>query len=272
MFETRFRVLLEVIQPIAIFALLALAVSAQDSATGSIRGVVLDPGGARLPQASIAIVNNATSARYFTTSDAEGHFALEMLAPGDYSARVESKGISPEVTPSLHVDVGGTSELHFRLALAGAQESVTVSAAPALVETKPSAVSTLLDERSLNDIPLNGRRFSDLTLLGPGVTQDPRGLTSSNSGDLSFGGIRGFQNTFLVDGGDYNNAFFAQARGRYRAPYVFSTCVLDRSCAGISGVLERLRRRTRTLWRCRDQRGHQIRIKSRPRYRLLLSS
>jgi hypothetical protein len=227
MFETRFRVLLEVIRPIAIFALLALAVSAQDSATGSIRGVVLDPGGARLPQASIALVNNATSARYFTTSDAEGHFAFEMLAPGDYSARVESKGMSPEVTPSLHVDVGGTSELHFRLALAGARESVTVSAAPALVETKPSAVSTLLDERLLNDIPLNGRRFSDLTLLGPGVTQDPRGLTSSNSGDLSFGGIRGFQNTFLVDGGDYNNAFFAQARGRYRAPYVFSTEVVQ---------------------------------------------
>jgi len=227
MSETRFRVLLAAILSIVICTFFVLPASAQDSATGSIRGIVLDPGGARLPQASIAIVNNATSARYFTTSDAEGHFTFQMLPPGDYSARVEAKGMSPEVTPSLHVDVGGTSELQFHLALAGAQESVTVSAAPALVETKPSAVSTLLDERSLNDIPLNGRRFSDLTLLSPGVTQDPRGLTSSNSGDLSFGGIRGFQNTFLVDGGDYNNAFFAQARGRYRAPYVFSTEVVQ---------------------------------------------
>jgi hypothetical protein len=59
------------------------------------------------------------------------------------------------------------------------------------------------------------------------VTQDPRSLTSATNGDLSFGGIRGFQNTFLVDGGDYNNAFFAQARGRYRSPYQFSTEVVQ---------------------------------------------
>jgi hypothetical protein len=64
-----------------------------------------------------------------------------------------------------------------------------------MVETKPSAVSTLLDERSVNDFPLNGRRFSDLALFSPGVTQDPRGLTSATSGDLSFGGIRGVRTT-----------------------------------------------------------------------------
>src|SRR5581483_3627615 len=81
--------------------------------------------------------------------------------------------------------------------------------------------------RALNDLPLNGRRFSDLALFSPGVTQDPRGLNSSSNGDLSFGGIRGSQNTFLVDGSDYNNAFFAQARGRYRAPYQFSTEVVQ---------------------------------------------
>jgi hypothetical protein len=135
--------------------------------------------------------------------------------------------MSPQVSPPLHVDVGGVTELVFRLKIAGAQESLTVSSAPAMVETKPSAVSTLLDERSMNDFPLNGRRFSDLALLSPGVTQDPRGLTSATSGDLSFGGIRGAHNTFLVDGSDYNNAFFAQARGRYRAPYQFSTEVVQ---------------------------------------------
>src|SRR5579864_1654285 len=135
--------------------------------------------------------------------------------------------MSPQITPQLHVDVGAAAELEFRLTIAGAQENVTVSAAPALVETKPSAVSTLLDERAVGDLPLNGRRFSDLLLLSPGVTQDPRSLTSSTNGDLSVGGIRGFQNSFLVDGGDYNNGFFAQARGRYRAPYQFSTEVVQ---------------------------------------------
>jgi hypothetical protein len=202
-------------------------VFAQDSATGSIQGTVLDPSGARVAQASVVVVNAGTAARFTASSDSEGRFTIELLPPGDYSARVEVPGMSPQVTPQLHVDVGGSAELVFHLKIAGAQESLTVSDAPVLVETKPAAVSMLLDERAVNDFPLNGRRFSDLALFSPGVTQDPRGLTSATSGDLSFGGIRGSQNTFLVDGSDYNNAFFGQARGRYRAPYQFSTEVVQ---------------------------------------------
>ena len=199
---------------------------AQDSATGSLRGIVLDPSGSRVAQASIALVNNANGIRYITPTNAQGEFALE-LQPGDYSARVEAQGMSPEVTPQLHIDVGGMAQLEFHLKVAGAQEQVTVSAAPPAVETQPSAVSTLLDERAIADFPLNGRRFSDLALFSPGVTQDPRSLTSATNGDLSFGGLRGFQNSYLVDGSDYNNAFFAQARGRYRAPLSFSTEVVQ---------------------------------------------
>jgi hypothetical protein len=92
--------------------------------------------------------------------------------------RAEIKGMSPQVTPSIHVDVGGVVELQFRLALAGASETVTVSGAPPLVETVPSSVSAVIDEKAINDLPLNGRRFTDLSLLAPGVTQDPRGMTS----------------------------------------------------------------------------------------------
>jgi hypothetical protein len=199
---------------------------AQD-ATGAIRGTVLDSTGGRIAQASIVVVSDATGMRYSTTSDAEGGFAFDLLPPGDYSARVTAQGMSPQVTPQLHVDVGAAAALEFHLAIAGAQENVTVSGAPALVEPQTSTVSTLLDERAVNDFPLKGRRFSDLALFSPGVTQDPRSLTSSTNGDLSFGGIRGFQNTTLVDGGDNNNAFFSQARGRYRAPYQFSTEVVQ---------------------------------------------
>src|SRR5579863_654981 len=200
---------------------------AQDAATGALHGTVEDPSGGRVGQATIVVVNVATGLRYSATSDGEGRFTFDLLPPGDYSARATAKGMSPQTTPQLHVDVGGIVDLEFRLTIAGAQESVTVSDAPALVDTKTSAVSTMLDERALADIPLNGRRFSDLALFSPGVTQDPRSLTSATNGDLSFGGIRGFQNSFLVDGGDYNNAFFAQARGRYRAPYQFSTEVVQ---------------------------------------------
>jgi hypothetical protein len=214
-----------------ILTLLAIAtpapLAAQDSATGTIRGTVLDSTGSRIPKASVVIVSAETGRRYEAISDSEGRFAIDLLPPGDYSARVVAQGMSPQVSPAMHVEVGGAVELEFRLTVAGAQENITVSGAPAVVETKSSAVSTILDERALNDVPLNGRRFSDLALFSPGVTQDPRSLTSATNGDLSFGGIRGFQNSFLVDGLDFNNAFFAQARGRYRTPYAFSTEVVQ---------------------------------------------
>jgi hypothetical protein len=207
--------------------LLSQRTRAQDAATGAIHGTVVDLHELRIPGATIAVVNIATGARYSATSDGEGRFALDLLPPGDYSARVVAQDMSPQITPQLHVDVGAAAELQFRLAVAGALEHVSVSAAPALVDTQPSAVSTLLDERAIADLPLNGRRFSDLMLLSPGVTQDPRSLTSATNGDLAFGGLRGFQNSFLVDGGDFNNAFFAQARGLYRAPYQFSNEVVQ---------------------------------------------
>jgi len=207
--------------------LFPLPVAAQDAATGAIRGTVVDPGGLRISAAEIVVVNNATGRRYSVTTDSEGRFAVDLLPPGDYSARATAKGMSPQITPVLHVDLGAATEIEFRLSLASVKENVTVSGEPQLVETQPSAVSTILDERALVDLPLNGRRFSDLLLLSPGVTQDPRGLTSSTNGDLSFGGIRGFQNSFLVDGLDFNNGFFAQARGRYRAPYQFSNEVVQ---------------------------------------------
>jgi hypothetical protein len=206
---------------------LATAVMAQDTSTGAIRGTVSDSGGARISAANVVLVNAATNFRYSTTSDVSGGFAFELLPPGEYSARADSPGMSPQTTPRLRVDVGGTTELTFKLAVAGASETVTVSGEPPVVESQPSGISTLIDERAINDLPLNGRRYTDLALLTPGVTQDPRGLTSSSNGDLAFGGIRGYQSSYLVDGGDNNNAFFGQARGRYRAPYQFSNEVVQ---------------------------------------------
>src|SRR5580692_4464704 len=213
--------------PIVLLFLLLSLSAAQDAATGAIHGTVVDLHELRIPGAIIAVVNAATGARYSATSDAEGHFTIDLIPPGDYTARAVAQSMSPQITPPIHVEVGAASEVEFRLNVAGAEEHVTVSGAPQLVDTQSTAISSLVDERAIADLPLNGRRFSDLIQLSSGVTTDPRSLTSANSGDLSFGGIRGFQNSFLVDGGDFNNAFFAQARGRYRAPYQFSTEVVQ---------------------------------------------
>lgn len=206
---------------------LSSAVMAQDASTGAIHGTVSDAAGARLVSANVAAVNLRTGFRYAITTRDNGAFALELLPPGDYTLRVEAPGMSPHLHQNIHLDVGGAIDLDIRLAVAGAKETVTVSGDTPVVETQASEVSSVIDERAIGQLPLNGRRFSDLVLLTPGVTQDPRSLTSSSTGDMAFGGIRGFQSSFLVDGGDNNNSFFGQARGRYRAPYQFSNEVIQ---------------------------------------------
>jgi hypothetical protein len=201
--------------------------SAQDASSGAIRGTVVDAQGAVVTNADIVAIRVSTGIRYHAGTDSGGRFAVDLLAPGDYSARAEAEGMSPEISPLIHVDEGAATVLAFKLKVAGPKETITVSDTPHAVETNPSSISSLLDERAIQDLPLNGRRFTDLLLLMPGVTQDPRGLTSGSNGDLSYGGIRGYNTSFLVDGGDDNNGFFAQARGRYRSPYQFSDEVVQ---------------------------------------------
>jgi len=211
----------------AALALLLSFAFAQDASTGALRGTVVDITGSRIAGAIVVLVNDATGFRYSLTSDSNGEFVFQLLPPGDYSGRATAPGMSPQVTPRLHVTVGGTTEIDFKLSVAGVNETVTVSGEPPLVDTQPVAVSSLIDKRAIDELPLDGRRFTDIALMTPGVTQDPRGMTSGSNGDLAFGGIRGFQTSYLVDGADDNNAFFAQARGRYRAPYQFSNEVVQ---------------------------------------------
>src|SRR6202163_4828599 len=198
----------------------------QDASTGALRGVVLDAQGAAITTAAIGAIRVNTGIRYHSATDSAGRFAVDLLPPGEYSARAEAEGMSPQISPVIRVEIGAATQLTFKLKVAGPKEMITVADAPRM-EMNPSSVSALLDERAIKDLPLNGRRFTDLLLLMPGVTQDPRGLTSGSNGDLSYGGIRGYNTSFLVDGGDNNNGFFAQASGRYRAPYQFSDEVVQ---------------------------------------------
>jgi mRNA-degrading endonuclease YafQ of YafQ-DinJ toxin-antitoxin module len=207
--------------------LLGGSARAQDSSTGALRGTVTDAQGAAVSSADVLAVRVETGIRYHVLTDVQGGFTVDLLPPGEYIARAEAAGMSPQDSPRVRVEVGAATELTFKLAVAGAKETLTVSGAPPLVDTQPSSISSLVDERAIADLPLNGRRFTDLSLLAPGVTTDPRGLTSASNGDLAFGGIRGYQSSYLVDGADNNNGFFAQARGRYRAPYQFSNEVVQ---------------------------------------------
>src|SRR4051812_17976407 len=201
--------------------------SAQDSSTAAIRGTVADATGARIPGASVTAQRAATGFTRSVKADNAGAFALDFLPPGEYSVRVEAPQMAPEVRSGVHAEVGATVDLHFTLRVGGASETVNVSGETNAIETQPSGLTTVIGQNEIAEVPLNGRRWQDLALHTPGVTEDPRGLTSSSSGDLSFGGVRGYHSTFPVDGVDNNTPFFGQARGRYRAPYKFSSEVVQ---------------------------------------------
>jgi len=205
---------------------LSQPVHAQDGST-SLQGIVEDASGARIAAAAIVVTDPLRGVRLQATTDAQGTFAFGMLPPGQYDVTASARGMATKTSRGVELLVGGVSVVQLRLAPAALTQTVTVTATPVLVETQSGEISSVVTQRAIEGLPLNGRRFTDLALLSPDVKQDPRGLTSDSNGDLSVGGVRGFQNTFLVDGMDNNNSFFAQARGRYRAPYQFSNEVIQ---------------------------------------------
>src|SRR5271166_4056663 len=212
----------------ALIALLVFSlpqqVFAQDGSS-ALNGVVEDITGARVASAAVTVANPENGFHREAVADAAGNFSFGMLLPGHYVVSAWATGMATR-TASVELYVGGVEQVQLRLAPEGRTEIVTVSDQPETMETQSSGVSHVVPQQAIENLPLNGRRFTDLALLTPGVTQDPRGLTSDSNGDLAFGGIRGFQNNFLVDGADNNNSFYAQARGRYRAPYQFSNEVI----------------------------------------------
>jgi hypothetical protein len=117
----RFPVLSGSILSFFIFILISLAAKApaQDASTGAIRGTVADAAGSRVAGATVVFVDAATGFRYSVVTGVEGRFSFELLPPGEYSGRAEAGGMSPQTTPRLHVDVGGTTELEFKLPVAG---------------------------------------------------------------------------------------------------------------------------------------------------------
>lgn len=199
----------------------------QDAASGAIRGVVLDATGARIPAASVLVVNKGTGMRRGLLTSEEGSFDAQLLPPGAYEIQVNAAGMSLLASKAIVLDLGSIVEVRLTMRVAGAPESVTVADQQQQVVVAGAGQSDVVDEKSIQDLPLDGRRFADLALLSTNMVQDPRSLTSDSNGDLATGGMRGYQTSYLVDGADNNNGFYAQARGRYRAPYQFSNEVVD---------------------------------------------
>lgn len=193
--------------------------SAQSLAGGAIEGTVTDASGAVVPGVKVTVLNSATGATQETTSNADGLFQFPVLAAGNYKLTASKSGFATVQQNNVSLNVGGKLNLPISMPVASKGESVTVTSEVPVIETTRTQVSSNVNERSIRELPVNGRNFIDFVLLTPGVARDVR------TGDISFAGQRGTLNSLTVDGADNNNTFFGQTTGRTgsgRAPYQFS--------------------------------------------------
>ncbi len=162
---------------IAVLTFVVLPSFAQSTATLS--GTVKDPSGAVLPEAQITVRNLGTGTERVISSDTAGQFVVPSLPPGDYSVRVTSAGFGAYTVQKLTLQVDAKTNLDIPLAVESAGESVQVDSGAALIDSESITVGQVIDRQTVQEVPLNGRHFLDLTVLTPG------GVTAPANGNLT---------------------------------------------------------------------------------------
>ncbi|HEV2912181.1 MAG TPA: carboxypeptidase regulatory-like domain-containing protein [Pyrinomonadaceae bacterium] len=198
---------------LALLILAPVAVVGQTQiTTGVVQGTVTDQAGATLPGANVEVRNEETNLVKTISTDEEGRFVFLQLPPGNYTLTVSKQGFATLVQESFPLTVGQAISLNLDMKVSQVEERVTVSAIPT-VDTVKTESSTTLNETSVSNLPVLGRKFEDLLTLTPGVS-----IVQGPDGDeISFAGQRGVFNNISLDGGDYNNGFFGEQAGGQRA-------------------------------------------------------
>jgi len=202
-----------------VFAFSAVAF-AQSTTTGSIGGVVTNPNKEVVSGASVIVKNIGTNREDTATTDDTGRFKVANLQPGNYSVAVNSSGFSPSTSENVVVEIGRETSLEVSLSVGPVTGTVDVSAEAPVINTTQQDFSTNINQTSINELPVNGRRWSNFAILTPGAVPD------GNFGLISFRGISGLLNNSTVDGGDNNQAFFSEERGRTRSAYSISQAAI----------------------------------------------
>ncbi len=192
-----------------IVVILGGLVSAQVS-TGTISGVVQDPSGATIPGAMVTIKNVDTGTARALTSDSGGRYTAPDLAPGNYEVQAQISGFQTEVRTGIELTVGRQEVVNLALKVGQISDRVTITEAAPLVESTTSAMSSLVDARTIRDLPLNGRSYDQLALLQPGVVsmgagQAPAAFDFGTGARFSVTGSRAYANSFMLDGTDIND-------------------------------------------------------------------
>jgi hypothetical protein len=183
--------------------LLSVATAAwgQSPTTGQISGVVKDPSGAVVTGAKVTLTNAAGVDRQSSTN-ADGLYSFSLLPPGIYKLQIAASGFQTYVLDNIEVRITEYSVENASLAVAGGSQSVTVSAAPPLIQTDSVDTGRVVDEQQLRQLPLPTRNYTQILGLSPGAMENLPDNTDLGRGDLDFyvNGQRDTSNNVVMDG------------------------------------------------------------------------
>lgn len=189
---------------------------AQSTVTGAINGTVTDPQGGVVPNAAVTVTNIGTNGAVTVNTNSDGGYKASNLQPGTYRVETTVTGFAPAKADGIIVEVGQSTTIDIPLTLGTATAEVEVTGEAPVINTNDNSNTTGINQTSINELPINGRRASNFVLLAPSTVPD------GTFGLISFRGISGLLNNSTVDGGDNNQAFFSEERGRTRINYVIS--------------------------------------------------
>ncbi len=200
---------------------LGSAAYAQSTTQGAIAGTVFDSTDAGVPNATVLIHNDGTNSEIKLTSGGSGEFRAPQLDPGTYTVTITAPGFAATKTSEIVVSVNQVTDLNPHLKTGTDSTTIEVTADVPTINFDSPTFGGSLNNREIENIPINNRRWSSLALTTPGVTNDASGF-----GLLSFRAISAVLNNVQIDGADDNQAFFGEERGRTRAGYSTSQAMV----------------------------------------------
>ena len=184
---------------------------AQTGATGTIVGTISDSSGAVIPGARVTATNTATNVVHESVTSSSGTYAVPSLMPGSYRIQATAAGFSNESVTNVELAVGREITVDMQLKPGGVSETVNVASTALTLDTENAQIGQVITEKEIVDLPLNGRNFTQLLLLGAGAVQNSgeQGAYRANQGDaLTIQGQRPDSNQYMLDGIVINDSYY----------------------------------------------------------------